>query len=60
MSESKSKSSAYQGRSKSRPKWELRLVSKLIFELKKYKLNYLFKYSKSMAESVSIIIMEPT
>ena len=32
----------------------------MIFELKKYKLNYLFKYSKSMAEFGSIIITEPT
>ena len=37
-----------------------RLWSKLIFELRKYKLNYLFKYSKSMVESGSIIIMLPT
>jgi hypothetical protein len=36
------------------------LVSKLIFELRKYKLNYLFKYSKSVVESGSIVIMEPT
>ena len=30
-------------------------VSKLVFELRKYKLNYLFKYSKSVVESSSII-----
>ena len=59
-SESKSKLSGYQGQSKLRPKWESRLVSKLIFELRKYKLNYLFKYFKSMAESSSIVIKEPT
>ena len=37
-----------------------RLWSKLIFELRKYKLDYLFKYSKSMAESGSIVITVPT
>ena len=31
----------------------------MIFELKKCKLNYLFKYSKSVAEFGSIIITEP-
>ena len=36
---------------------EVKQVSRLIFELRKYKLNYLFKYSKSMVESSSIIIM---
>ena len=36
------------------------VVSRLIFELKKYKLNYLFKYLKSIAESCRIIITEPT
>ena len=35
-------------------------VSKPIFKLRKYKLNYLFKYSKSVAESGSIVIMVPT
>ena len=53
-------SSGYQGWSKSRLKWESRLVSKLIFELRKYKLNYLFKYSKFVVESGSIVITEPT
>ena len=38
----------------------LRSKSKLIFELKKYKINYLFKYSKSVAESGSIVIMKLT
>ena len=45
-------------------KSESRLVSKSesksIFELRKYKLYYLFKYSKSMAESGSIVIMDHT
>jgi hypothetical protein len=36
---------------------EVKQVSRLIFELRKYKLNYLFKYSKSMVESSSIVIM---
>ena len=49
-----------QGRSKSVPRLVSRLVSRLIFELRKYKLNYLFKYSKSMVESGSIVIMEHT
>ena len=53
--ESKSKLNGYQGQSS----WS-RLVSKLIFELKKYKLNYLFKYLKSVVESGSIVITEPT
>jgi hypothetical protein len=35
-------------------------VTKSIFELSQYKLNYLFKYSKSVAESSSIIITVPT
>ena len=34
--------------------------SKLIFELRKYKLYYLFKYSKSVVESSSIVITEHT
>ena len=58
--ESKSKLNGYQGQSKLRLKWESRLVSKLIFELRKYKLNYLFKYSKSVVESSSIVITEHT
>ena len=46
-----------------RIKVEVKLVkwdTKSIFELRKYKLNYFFKYSKSMAESCSIIITVPT
>jgi hypothetical protein len=39
---------------------EVKQVSRLIFELRKYRLNYLFKYSKSMVESNSIVIMVPT
>ena len=35
-------------------------LSKLIFKLEKYKLYYLFKYLKSMAESSSIVIMDCT
>ena len=35
-------------------------VSRSIFEVREYKLNYLFKYLKSMAESGSIVITEPT
>ena len=35
-------------------------VSNSIFDLKKYKLNCLFKYSNSMAESGNIVITEPT
>ena len=35
-------------------------LSKLIFELEKYKLYYLFKYLKSVAESGSIVIMDCT
>ena len=35
-------------------------VSKSIFELRKYNLNYLFKYWKSVAESGSIVITVPT
>ena len=38
----------------------LRSKSKSIFKLRKYKLNYLFKYSKSVVESGSIIITKPT
>ena len=46
-------------RSKLRSKSVSGLVSRSIFKLRKYKLNYLFKYLKSMAESGSIIITEP-
>ena len=35
-------------------------VKVLIFKLRKYKLNYLFKYSQSVVESSSIIITKPT
>ena len=41
-------------------KSESRLVSKSIFEMRKYKLYYLFKYSKSMVEFSSIIITDHT
>ena len=34
--------------------------SRLIFELRKYNINYLFKYWKSVAESGSIVIMVPS
>ena len=34
--------------------------SKLIFELRKYKLYYLFKYSKSVVESGNIVITDHT
>ena len=38
----------------------IKWVSKSIFELRKYNLNYWFKYWKSVAESGQIVIMECT
>ena len=42
--------------SRLRSKLVLRMRSKSIFELREYKLNYLFKYSKSVAECKNLYL----